>query len=880
MRKTISIKRVSILLSCWSADELVDGYIDALLSNGIVENCKLIAVDFPHTHKDPGRVRTVLHKYPDIEYIESTNSMSLYEAWNLAAKSADSEFLANLNLDDRVAEDYYIEGISALNETGADVFSSMSCMTSTVGDWDGALFIQQHLPDDLMHGKRIVTYGLSDFVFEIDGQPKKRNPPHCAPIWRRRLHEHYGWFDCRRFDFCADFEFWLRCAAAGRKFIILNEAKTLFYCASGTASDRIMHSENKSIVNKWSRTFPPIGYKESHLGRRHDNLHYCMNLNAIFSNRSYYWGLSGMVSVIVIGHDAPTFFQECLDSIASQDYCLIDCIIVLDNAEMEVCQIADTFASSDARFRVVTLGQRCERNYARNVGLTLAIGKWVCFVDGDDLLAAGSISSRVSTAARIPTSIVFGGLEIFNAEGVIQVVQGQEKFDFYSLRLGWPHHCSLLIPSDLLRLNGIQYPARAGDILSDSSQIAGEDVDFMTKLLHKNTDLVFVNCGAPAYRYRRHSSSSYTQRHVSIGSVIAVLLRVFGTPSERDDVYCTSLARRLLGYVFWCHVNKSAPEANCVDFLQLSRELRLWVTPCLLAESIVSFRQEVYSLRDYKIDATKADAVNLELAAIGAGLFLPTDPVESHATREIGTSFSPKRLDQCDHYSNNKGDYDRLLRLKNRDLGGDCIIVGDGLGVGCVDFERIDRERFKIILAVEAGDLFRDDSLEADYSIYFDGRHGPYRTPADRKVKSVELISNRFDLSKFPSNPTLFHINTEYNTFLKAGFSLDIADYVGGGGYGVPSALQIAYYMGFHRVYILGAGGGGVASEALGIRDGAGQSGDWPQSKDINNFYREARLVYERAGREVYDCTINGSLNIFSRQHLSEIYRSAGTAPQ
>jgi glycosyltransferase involved in cell wall biosynthesis len=494
---------------------------------------------------------------------------------------------------------------------------------------------------------------LSEFLFEIDGQPKKRNPPHCAPIWRRRLHEDHGWFECHAFDFCADFEFWLRVAAAGGKFILLNEPKTLFYAATGTASDRIMHAENKGIIEKWGRSFPPVGYKESHLGRRHDNLHYCMNLNVIFSNRSYYWGLSGVVSVIVLGHSDPDFFQECLESVASQDYCLIDCIIVLDNADVDVQKVARKFSSSDVRFRVVALGARSERNYARNVGLALAIGKWVCFVDGDDLLATGSISSRVSAAGRMPGCIVFGGLEIFNSEGTILENPGQDYFECDHLRLGWPHHCSLLLPNDEGYLNGLLYPARPSDVFSDSSYLAGEDVEFMVRLLKENPGVVFRNSGAPAYRYRRHASSSYSRRHISIGRVISVVVREFGVPSDFDIDYSVSLSRRLLNYVFWNHLNDSEPGLNCVDFFRLSIILGRSITKSVLAESIANFQKEVDSLLGFKAPANKIAGEHLELAAVNAGLFLSIGFAPSSITHEINGnrgSLKVKQRNDVDKY--------------------------------------------------------------------------------------------------------------------------------------------------------------------------------------------------------------------------------------
>jgi hypothetical protein len=129
----------------------------------------------------------------------------------------------------------------------------------------------------------------------------------------------------------------------------------------------------------------------------------------------------------------------------------------------------------------------------------------------------------------------------------------------------------------------------------------------------------------------------------------------------------------------------------------------------------------------------------------------------------------------------------------------------------------------------------------------------------------VEFISNKFDLSRLPSNPALFYFNTEAPPCSGAGFSFDIVEYVGGGAF-VYSALQAAYYMGFHRVYIVGAG--------LSLYSRADGVCDVPNRHALDNLYREARTVYEDAGREVYDCTINGACHAFRTRDISEIYRS------
>lgn len=291
--------------------------MDALLHPEISAIATLIAIDFPFSHRDPGFVESQLRRYPDLVLVRKAQNISLYEAWNEAIALASTEFVGNLNLDDRVAPGYYAKAVAALDGLGADVFSSFSIVTRKAGRWEDGLKLQEHVPASRFGGKDITGYGLESLVTLGEGRIVKKNPPHCAPLWRRSLHEELGWFDSRSFDFCADYAFWLKVAAAGKKMVVAREPLTLFHSASGTASDRLMHPESEAILARWKPAFPPKGYKPSRLGERNNFLHFCLNMNAIFASPRYYTHLGDVTLIdgryaIGLERAAPKRFADAL----------------------------------------------------------------------------------------------------------------------------------------------------------------------------------------------------------------------------------------------------------------------------------------------------------------------------------------------------------------------------------------------------------------------------------------------------------------------------------------------------------------------------------------------------------------------------------------
>jgi glycosyltransferase involved in cell wall biosynthesis len=282
-------RSVSILLSCFKADSYVEDYIDSLLGNNYVDNIELVAINFPFSHESPEVVEFNLRRFPNLKLVNMKENITLYSAWNFAIKISETEFVANLNLDDRVSSDYYEYAVSCLRNYDADIFSSFAVLTDKVGISLDSSFREILLSDkNRFNDDGIATYSVEDLFVDNGGRIVKRSIPHCAPVWRRSLHKKLGYFNPHEYDFGADAEFWARCSVNGAKMLVSNTYRTIFYCASGTASDRLMFPRNETIIDSWKDTFPPFNYKSTHLGERHDLIHHCINMKILFSNYKYY----------------------------------------------------------------------------------------------------------------------------------------------------------------------------------------------------------------------------------------------------------------------------------------------------------------------------------------------------------------------------------------------------------------------------------------------------------------------------------------------------------------------------------------------------------------------------------------------------------------
>ena len=91
-----------------------------------------------------------------------------------------------------------------------------------------------------------------------------------------------------------------------------------------------------------------------------------------------------LVSVIVPVYNVYPYLRDCVQSVQAQSYQNWELLLVDDGSTDESRRILERFAAADARITVLAQ-HHGGVSRARNLALEAATGKWVWFVDSDDL---------------------------------------------------------------------------------------------------------------------------------------------------------------------------------------------------------------------------------------------------------------------------------------------------------------------------------------------------------------------------------------------------------------------------------------------------------------------------------------------------------------
>ena len=174
-------------------------FLENTLNQSIFSECQLelyeVGVDEP-SYKGP---------LPDNANYRINNSrISVYRAWNEIIASSKTEFLCNYNIDDRSKSNHIEVLANALDlDDNASLAYCPNLETSVANET---------MEDNSSEGRGFPCYAFDSETYW------KNNSCHARPLWRKSLHNKYGYFDTL-YSTCSDFDFWLRCIQRGEKFI-------------------------------------------------------------------------------------------------------------------------------------------------------------------------------------------------------------------------------------------------------------------------------------------------------------------------------------------------------------------------------------------------------------------------------------------------------------------------------------------------------------------------------------------------------------------------------------------------------------------------------------------------------------------------------------
>jgi len=138
------------------------------------------------------------------------------------------------------------------------------------------------------------------------------------------------------------------------------------------------------------------------------------------------------VSIITPAHDAARFLDETIHSVKAQTFSDWEMIVVDDDSGDGTHEIVERWAASDPRIRLVRQSPKQGAGAARNRALAEARGRYVAFLDSDDLWRPEKLEVQVAFMRETGAVFSFAGYSIIDERGkpLGRPVRAPERVDY------------------------------------------------------------------------------------------------------------------------------------------------------------------------------------------------------------------------------------------------------------------------------------------------------------------------------------------------------------------------------------------------------------------------------------------------------------------
>ena len=135
---------------------------------------------------------------------------------------------------------------------------------------------------------------------------------------------------------------------------------------------------------------------------------------------------SELISLIIPVHNVEKYLYECIESVICQTYTNLEIILIDDGSKDKSGEICEEYGKKDNRI-IVIHQENGGVSSARNIGLEVAKGKYISFVDSDDYIEKTFIEELYKKIKENDAQISMCGLNKIDDNNEILGTYGYSK---------------------------------------------------------------------------------------------------------------------------------------------------------------------------------------------------------------------------------------------------------------------------------------------------------------------------------------------------------------------------------------------------------------------------------------------------------------------
>jgi FkbM family methyltransferase len=403
---------VSAIVSTYNSEAFIRGCLQDLVEQSLYHKglLEIVVVNSGSQQNEERIVREYQSKYLHIQYIKTSQRETVYAAWNRGIKASHGKYITNANTDDRHSPEMLEKLAGALeqNPSIAAVYSHFHLTPIPNQTW------QNKTPEKIIKYQPLHSHEQLLHNYVMGPQP----------MWRRSLHEEYGWFD-ESLKVAGDYEFFLRISQT-HSFQLIPEPLGLYYYNSNSLQrsagtrdeedDWAKQLYKDSIGRIIRRPFAPSQDEGFKTRSQKENL--LVESLRIFQKAQEAFALSDIPDAqhLIIQYQSQIDYSRLpfIDRREKQTNPLFSVIIVTCRRTDDLIQLLDCLTRQTFRdFETIVVDNSCTETYSiadkadcyvfcpinfmpaegRNIGASFARGQIAVFIDDDALVGEDYLAS-------------------------------------------------------------------------------------------------------------------------------------------------------------------------------------------------------------------------------------------------------------------------------------------------------------------------------------------------------------------------------------------------------------------------------------------------------------------------------------------------------
>lgn len=297
-----------------------------------------------------------------------------------------------------------------------------------------------------------------------------------------------------------------------------------------------------------------------------------------------------IISIIIPIYNAEKYLKELLDSIYNQSFNKYEVLMINDGSTDRSEKICLSFAEKSKKFKYFYKKNSGISN-TRNYGIQKSKGKYICFVDADDLLDINYLNDFINALKTEPAQLCCCKFEKFNKNAISlhsdkklvidKICIDKKKYDLlYDTYLGYVWN--RLFERKIIASHNLKFNSKIS---------MSEDLLFNFEYLKCIDKVICIN--KENYKYRRQISSASS----NLGNAKwYTIFRTLDYLMKKKDLFSSTVNNQLIySYIFYLYQAKFRLKyiKNTKEYMQIKENIKTRIKSLKYEKPFLTNKQKI-----------------------------------------------------------------------------------------------------------------------------------------------------------------------------------------------------------------------------------------------------------------------------------------------